>query len=206
MKRFDEHVFDPARGRLQWSEYDALLKSKAILKEAEDVLPFFRGRDDLPRLIGNYFPNIRDATAIAHEFQIYGDFRADLVVGDPVSRHYLLVEFEDGSPESIFKRGTKAVPDWAPRFEGAFSQLIDWLWKLEDMRNTSDFEHVFKRRDVKFEGLIIAGKNMALDPQEETRLRWRVEKVVVDSKKISCVSFDQLARDLDYWLSNYHNV
>ena len=33
---------------------------------------------------------------------------------------------------------------WAPRFEGAFSQLIDWLWKLEHMRNTGDLEHTFR--------------------------------------------------------------
>ena len=184
-----------------------MLKAKPILSEARDVLPFFNARVDLSLLIGNYFPSIRNVDVHAHEFQIYGDFRADLVVGDFATGNFLLVEFEDGSPESIFQSGgARANPDWARRFEAAYSQLIDWLWKLEDMRVTVDFEHTFGRRDAKFQGLIVAGKDMNLAPQEQARLKWRVDKVMVDSKAVSCVSFNDLATDLDYYLSKYYGV
>jgi hypothetical protein len=207
MKRLIKHAFDAAAARAQWNEYVGLLKRKKTLSEAKDVLPFFGSRNDLSLLIGNYFPDIRDADVLAHEFQIYGAFRADLIVGDSAAGNYLLVEFENGTPDSIFQSAShKATPPWARRFEGAFSQLVDWLWKLEDMRVTTDFAHVFGRRDVRFQGLIVAGKDMNLAAQEESRLGWRVDKVMVDSKGVSCVPFDELATDLDYYLSKYHGV
>jgi Domain of unknown function (DUF4263) len=207
MKRLINHALNAAVARSQWQEYVALLKAKPVLSEARDVLPFFNSRNDLSLLIGNYFPDIRKVDVLAHEFQINGDFRADLVVGDSQSGHFLLVEFENGSPDSIFQKvGAKANPDWARRFEAAFSQLVDWLWKLEDTRTSTAFEHTFSRRDAKFQGLIVAGKDMKLAPQEKARLRWRVDKVMVDSKAVSCVSFDELATDLDFYLSKYHGV
>ena len=162
------------------------------------MLPFFKTRNDLSLLISTYFPDIRNAEYLAHEFPISGDFRADLVVGDRTNGNFVLVEFEDGSPYSIFRKpGTKAHPDWAPRFEAAFSQLVDWLWKLEDMRSTADFQNTFGSRDVRFQGLIVAGKDMNLKSRETSRLRWRVDKVMVDSTAISCVSFDGLMDDLN---------
>jgi Domain of unknown function (DUF4263) len=207
MKGLLNHSFDATVARAQWQEYVALLKSKSTLSEFKDVLPFFKARVDLSLLISNYFPSIRNADVHAHEFQIYGDFRADLIVGDFNAGSFLLVEFENGSPDSIFQSvGAKANPDWARRFEAAYSQLIDWLWKLEDMRVTAAFEHTFGRRDAKFQGLIVAGKDMNLAPQEQARLRWRIDKVMVDSKAVSCVSFDDLAMDLDFYLSKYHGV
>jgi hypothetical protein len=159
-------------------------------------------------LISGYFPSIKNADVFAHEYPIYGDFRADLVVGDSSTHNYLLIEFEDGRGNSIFKKrkGGKATPDWATRFEGAFSQLVDWLWKLDDMRSTSDFQHTFGDRQAKFQGLIVIGKDMALDKQEESRFKWRIEKVVVNSNPISCVSFNLLRADLDFWLTKYYRV
>jgi len=55
-------------------------------------------------LISGYFPSIKNADVFAHEYPIYGDFRADLVVGDSSTHNYLLVEFEDGRANSIFKK------------------------------------------------------------------------------------------------------
>jgi hypothetical protein len=142
---------------------------------------------------------------LAHEYPLYGDFKADLIVGDSSTRNYLLVEFEDGRPDSIFKR-KKSKADWAPRFEGAFSQLVDWLWKLDDMRNTNGFRDAFGDSDAKFHGLIIIGKGMSLGPQEKSRLRWREDKIMVNSNGVSIVSFEQLSSALDSWLLNYHSV
>ncbi len=106
-------------------------------------------------------------------------------MGDSSSHNYLLVEFENGSRESIFKKKlAKGTPEWTPRFESAFSQLLDWLWKLDDMRSTADFAFAFGDRQAKFHGLIVIGKDMALDPQEKSRLKWREERVIVDSNAI----------------------
>jgi Domain of unknown function (DUF4263) len=118
-----------------------------------------------------------------------------------------LVEFENGSSDSVFKtRGRKSTPDWTRRFEGAYSQIVDWLWKLEDMRSTVDFTNTFGSRRAQFRGLIIIGKDMNLAPQEQDRLKWRLDRTLIDSNPISTISFDDLSRDLDRWLTLYFSV
>lgn len=207
MKALTKHVFDPKQCRSEWNDFDILLKSKPSLDEAKDILPFFKTRHDLSILISSYFPKIINADVFAHEYPIYGDFKADLVLGDTTTHNYLLVEFENGAANSIFKtKSKKSTPDWAPRLEGAFSQLLDWLWKLDDMRSTPHFTHTFYDRQAKFHGLIVIGKNMSLSPQETARLKWRIDKVIVDSNGISCVSFDELCTQTDSWLKKYYGV
>jgi hypothetical protein len=207
MKNLQKHIIDPQKCRTEWMDFSNLLASKPVLSEQKDVLPFFKQRQNLSLLICNYFPKIKVPDQYAHEYEIYGDFIADLVIGDSSVHHYLLVEFEDGAADSVFKqKGKKATPDWAPRFEGAYSQLVDWLWKLEDMRSTQDFLNTFGSRRATFQGLIIIGKDMNLAVQEQDRLKWRLDKTMIDSNAISSVSFNQLSNDLDHWLTTYHGV
>lgn len=207
MKNLQPHALDPNNCRAEWNDFAGLLTSKPVLSEQKDVLPFFKKRQDLSLLICSYIPKIKTPDRIAHEYEIYGDFVADLIVGDSSVHHYLLVEFENGAADSVFKqKGTKATPDWAPRFEGAYSQLVDWLWKLEDMRSTADFVNTFGSRRATFEGLIVTGKNMNLSQQEQDRLKWRLDRTMIDSNAISSVSFNGLSDDLDHWLKVFHGV
>jgi hypothetical protein len=207
MKNLQPHKLDPKNCRAEWNAYNALLSAKPVLSEQDDVLPFFKKSKDLSLLICSYFPKIKMPDRFAHEFTINGDFVADLVVGDSKVHHYLLVEFENGAADSIFKqKGKKATPDWAPRFEGAYSQLIDWLWKLEDQRSTASFENTFGSRRATFQGLIVIGKGMSLLQQERDRLKWRMDRTMIDSNAISAISFDDLGEDLDHWLKAYHGV
>jgi len=207
MKKLHHHTFDALNGRQEWTEYSRLLYSKPVLNEQKDILPFFKTRHDLSVLISNYFPKIMAPDRFAHEFQIYGDFVADLIVGNSAVHRYVLVEFEDGAPDSIFKqKSNKSTPDWAPRFERAYSQLVDWLWKLEDMRSTADFVHTFGSRQASFQGLIVIGKEMNLTPQEENRLKWRMDRTMIDSNAISVVSFNELSDNLNDWLKRYYGV
>jgi hypothetical protein len=207
VKNLQPHTIDPKHCRKQWREFAKLLASKPALSETKNILPFFKSRHDLSLLICNYFPMIKLPDLIAHEYEIYGDFVADLIVGDSSVNRYLLVEFENGACDSVFKqKGKKATPDWAPRFEGAYSQLVDWLWKLEDMRSTSDFVNTFGSRRAKFQGLIVIGKDMKLLPQERDRLKWRVERTMIDSNAVSSVSFNELSADLDHWLTLFHRI
>lgn len=207
MKNLEHHAFVPANCRTQWNDFSNLLSTKQILSEQKDVLPFFKSSKDLSLLICNYFPRIRKADRFAHEFEIYGDFVADLVVGDSKAKHYLLIEFQDGTPDSVFRtKGKKATPEWAPRFESAHSQLVDWLWKLEDMRSTADFQNTFGSRRATFQGLIVIGKDMRLADQEADRLKWRLSRSKIDSNSIECVSFNELSEDLDHWLTTFHGI
>lgn len=207
MKNLQPHIIDPLNCRVEWDAYETLLKTNPTLAEQKDVLPFFKDRKDLSLLMCNYFPKFSVADRFAHEFSLDGQFVADLIVGDSKKHHYLLVEFEEGRPDSIFKqKGKKATLDWAARIENAYSQLVDWLWKLEDKRSTADFTNTFGNRRATFQGLIVIGKNMNLSPQEKDRLKWRMDSTFINNNAVSVVSFDELKDDFDYWLKTYHNV
>ncbi len=209
MNPLNQLVFDPVQARKEWHEYKTLLASKAELKERDDILPFFKQRHHLSLLIGSYLPSTVKLDRFLHEFDIFGDFRADLIVGDFSARRYLLIEFEDGKPDSIFKRIQRTTSDWSPRLEKAYSQLTDWLWKLNDMRNTSKFEAIFglgSSHYAEFQCVIVIGKNINLTDEEQQRLRWREKHTVINSNKFQIVSFDELLKDCDEWLVRYYGV
>lgn len=207
MKNLLTRTLNPINCRSEWNTYNSLLSAKQTLSEQRDVLPLFKKSIDLSLLICSYFPKIKTPDRLAHEYEIDGDFVADLVVGDSATQQYLLVEFENGEANSVFKqKRKKATPDWAPRFEGAYSQLIDWLWKLEDKRSTGDFVNTFGSRRATFQGLIVIGKDMNLSQQEKDRLKWRMDRTMIDSNAISSVSFNELSDDLNHWLTTYHGV
>ena len=206
MKQLQKHSFNPKVCRQELGELQTLLSGKTSLKERDDVLPFFKRRHDLSMLIATYFPLFRfPPDVLAHEYPLYGDFIADLIVGNTVEQQYLLVEFEDGTPKGLFvERAPKSALEWAPRYEHAFSQVVDWFWKLDDMRSTGHYLRVFGSREAKFHGLIVTGKDVHLEKTEQERLRWRQDRVVVDSKTISCTTFNGLSADLDFWLQTYY--
>jgi hypothetical protein len=143
-------AFDVARCRNELDEFRELLK-KPELSERSDVLPFFRLRDQLCALIGDYVPDLGRDPLVAREFGLLNDYRADLFVGSRETEEYLAVEFEDGRPDSIFRsvagRNTK---EWSPRFEHGYSQLIDWFATLDDYKKTDKFRREFGTGHVRF--------------------------------------------------------
>jgi hypothetical protein len=204
VNQLQKHVFSADNCRTELDEFAALLSSKQTLSERADVLPFFKTRLDLSIFISTYLPEVCRADAYAHEFGLSGKFCMDLIAGDTTAGQYLLVEFEDGTADGPFqRRGKKCTPDWHTRFEHAFSQLVDWYWALEDQRSTQDFTNVFGR-NARFHSLIVIGKSVDLGAAERSRLEWRTDRVIVDSHKVSCVTFDQLHYDLDWKLKLYH--
>lgn len=196
-------AFDAARCRSELEEMSALLQ-KPELSERKDVLPFFRARDQLCALIGEYVPDFGKNPLIAHEFGLLNDYRADLFVGSRETEEYLAVEFEDGRSDSIFRsvsgRNTK---EWSPRFEHGYSQLVDWFATLDDYKKTDKFRREFGTGHVRFSGLLVIGRSAALTPDDRSRLRWRSDRVKVDSHTIDCVTFDDLYEALRKRLDRY---
>jgi hypothetical protein len=66
--------------------------------------------------IGASIPNIGPADRLAYEFQIFGDFSADIVIGNFERKTFCAIELEDARPNSIFGRTEgRATPEWSPR-------------------------------------------------------------------------------------------
>lgn len=194
-KEFKRIQFDPGRCRSEVEDLRKLLATNRELQERKQILPFFKERLHLSAFLGSYHPEIVRYDLVAHELPLFGDFVADLVVGDSKSSAFAFVEFEDASLDSIFVK-KKATPDRSPRFEHGFSQLVDWFFKLHEQGQTVDFEHKFGSRTIRHLGLIVIGRTEHLGIREEQRLRWRREYVLLNSKQVYCKTFDQLCDDL----------
>ncbi|NTW19795.1 MAG: DUF4263 domain-containing protein, partial [Nostocales cyanobacterium W4_Combined_metabat2_030] len=123
---------------------------------------------------------------------------------DSVNNTYCFIEFEDATKNSIFvnKKG-KTTSEWSARFEHGFSQIIDWFWKIDDYKNTSLARSIFGSENIEFYGILVIGRDAFISPIDKARLNWRLNKVLVDSRKVICITFDQLARDMRDRLSLY---
>jgi hypothetical protein len=175
-------------------------KGKGDLGEASDFLPFFDANEHLCALLGTYNPNIIDYkhVSIAREFSVFGDHRADLVIGDTQNKQFCFIEFEDARSTSIFNTaGTKATPDWSTRYDHGFSQLIDWILWIENNKGKTAYAGRFKSSSIQYNMLLVIGRDRDLaDPSLRERFDWRSDSVVVASKKVHCITYDKLYDDL----------
>jgi hypothetical protein len=202
MKTLEEIVFDPAQCRREIAAFKKLLQSKAKLEEREDIQRFFKKRKLLSAFIGTYATNIGLADRLAYEFPLVGDFAADIMLGNKSKGIYCAVEFEDGKPDSIFTSvPRKSITEWSRRFEHGFSQLVDWFYALDDFKKTERFAMDFGHGHITFLGLLILGRTAGVSDADRSRLKWRTEKVRVDSHTVECLTFDDLCQHLDWRIS-----
>lgn len=203
MRGLDSFDIDIKQCWVELEEFENLLRDNKELNERKDILPFFKERLHLSAFIGAYGTNMVRFNQIKHEFTLSGEFRADLVVGDSINNIYCFIEFEDATEDSIFVEKGRSTSDWSPRFEHGFSQIIDWFWKIDDFKNTSLARSIFGSENIEFYGILVIGRDDFLSEVDKTRLKWRLNKVLVDSRKVICITFDQLARDMRDRLSLY---
>ena len=68
-----------------------------------------------------------------------GAVRADLITGSAKAKHFVLVGFEGGTKDNIFKqeRGTVQMRDWSREVEHTFNQVTDWSRAKNDSQNST---------------------------------------------------------------------
>ncbi len=198
MKEFLKVSFNPQQCSQEILALRNLLQSKTDLAENQDLKPFFESHQQLAVFLGTYSPSLLQFDLLSFQYQLFGDFSCDIVVGDSRRQCYGFVELEEAMDTSIFHRqGKKATPEWSRCFEHGISQITDWFWKLDDMASTDDFEARFGRRRAFYFGLLVVGRRPALaSPREWQRWDWRRRKVVVNSLPIIHVTYDELCEDL----------
>lgn len=201
-QQFTQVEFDPGRCRVEIDEFGALLRSKTELSERDDIQPFFKQRASISSFIGSYMRNIGPAGQICFEYNFFGDFAADLVLGDKPYRQFCVVEFEEGGTRSVFKPSPNGhTRVWSPRFEHGFSQIIDWFTMLDDLKKSERFKRDFGYGHIRFSAMLIIGRDAGFtDAHDRFRLDWRTDKVSVDSNNVICVTYDELHRHMDQHL------
>jgi hypothetical protein len=193
MKNLEEIKVDYSLCRQQVEEFRLWLSGKNELSEDDDVLPFFRARPHLVTLFGMFQQGIAWANRISWEFDIFGDFACDVAVGEWEKGAYCFVEFEDARRDSVFRRqGAKATREWGRRFDHGYSQIIDWVHKLDGLVPGADILARFGRYDISFEAVLVIGRDRHLDAGEKERFEWRARKVLVNTTRVICLTFDAL--------------
>jgi hypothetical protein len=207
MKTLAPFILDFIRCRQEVAELRDWLAAHPSLGEKRQILPFFRAHRHLSAFVASYGSELNYYDRIAFEYPLFGDFSCDLVVGDSAQSAYCLIEFEDAGPTSVFiQRGKRVTRHWSPRFERGYSQVIDWFHKLDDMRRSDDLLSRFGNRSPTFSGVLVIGRDQYLKAGERERVAWRRANVVVGSRRIACVTFDELVEKLEARLTTFLNA
>ena len=179
--------------RQQLDEFQALLVHPTLSEG--DLHALFRESRQLTMFMKCYHAGIHYPDFVRHEFELMGQYRCDLVVGDSRSRNFCLIEFEDAGPNSVFVTGRRNSA-WATRFENGFSQLIDWSFLLDGMEGSAPCRAGFGCVVNDFSLVLVLGRDHYLEALEMDRLRWRSKKVVVNSRRVYSITYDQLYAEL----------
>jgi hypothetical protein len=174
-------------------ELDHFLSQNDALKERDQVLPFFKARAQLRAALGLTNPSVELPDRIATELELFGDCFCDAASGDSSANAYTLVEFENATEYSIFRRldTGKTMRNWSPRFEHGFSQLVDWAWRLTTEGSSSPaYRRIFGANDASIHFLLIVGRDADLTADDLARLRWRANNISFGAFKMSCLTFD----------------
>jgi hypothetical protein len=107
------------------------------------------------------------------EFPLMGAFRADLVVGNHASRKFVLVEFEDGREDSLFKGGPSQYRHWSDRLEHGFGQVIDWAWLKQSHAQSPILRSNFGGHIAVDCYVVVCGRSPAGGSLEEERFDFR---------------------------------
>jgi len=191
-KSFEPIVFDFSTFKKEITEYENFLMTKPDeLSEQDDISPFFKSHQTLSSQIASLF-SVEMPDRIVFEYDIFGDFRCDLAIGNSVKKEYCFVEFEDARTHSLFKNEDKFKPSFGLRLEHGHSQIIDWFYKIENLQGTKEMEERFNTREIDYYGVLIIGRNKFLDGTLRNRLDWRSDNIIINQKSINIVTFDDL--------------
>ena len=192
MKHFDTLVFDQQTYERELAELEQFLNKTNTLHEQADILPFFRDRKHLSARIGRIVSGLNEADRIAYEYDLFGDFVCDLVIGNSETNDYCFVEFENATADSIFiKKKGRYESYYTCRFEQGYSQVADWFYQLNDV-SESQITKRFDTPRINYYGILIIGRSAFLSDNEKKRLMWRRRNFVVSSQHILIYTFDEL--------------
>ena len=192
MKHFDTLVFDQKAYERELAEFEQFLNKTTTLHEQADILPFFRDRKQLSARIGRFATGLNHVDRIAYEYDLFGDFVCDLVVGNSETSDYCFIEFENATVDSIFtKKKGRYESYYTCRFEQGYSQVADWFYQLNDVSD-SQITKRFDNPRINYYGMLVIGRSAFLSENEKKRLAWRRRHFVVHSERILIYTFDQL--------------
>jgi Domain of unknown function (DUF4263) len=191
-RAFQHLAFDLEAFHSDMLDFQALLAKKTSLSEKDDILPFFKQRPQLGIQIASFISALQSPNQYAFEFNLFGDFFPDLAISKVGARDVCLIEFEDATPTSIFRRSRKGKPPFGARLEQGLSQILDWFCKLDDMQRTYDCRDLFGHMEIEYHGVLVVGRSQFLTNALKRRLEWRTLRTMVNMKRIYILTYDDV--------------
>jgi hypothetical protein len=192
-------IYDAKGFKQAVKEFEDLLLSKRELEEKKDIQPFFKSHPALiPAMAGLVDMSSVDIDELEFEFNLWGALICDIGFGDSKTNTYALIELEDATKSSLFQSLPKTYPKYSKRLEGGVSQIVDWLYQMDMLKNTSShIKQLFASDNPKITTILIIGRSEFLnDDSKRKRFEWRFRKTIINSEKIICYTYDEL---LDYF-------
>ena len=81
---------------------------------------------------------------------------------------------------------------WSPVYERGFSQLVDWVWRLESDGQSAALRRIFGKNSPHLHLLLVIGRRSDLTDDDYDRLRWRSRNVTISNYKVTCWTFDDV--------------
>jgi hypothetical protein len=192
---FEKIRFDARQAAAELDSFKAWLSARSHFSERE-VVAEITSRRQMVCLLG-YTILMPPPDLIKFEFQVKGLFRADLVIGNDKSRKFVLVEFEDGKEDSLFKGGTKSYRYWSPRLEHGFGQVLDWGWAKHTHPGDAVFTNSFGGRVLDDCYVVVCGRNPRPGSLEEERFDFRRTRLALNGVPLQLYTYDNLIDAMD---------
>jgi len=186
----DKIEFNAAQAHADLGSFKAWIAARPQFPETE-VVKEIAARRQMACLLG-YTILMPAPDLIKFEFGVKGLFRADLVVGNDRSRKFVLVEFEDGKEDSLFRGGTKKYRYWSPRLEHGFGQVLDWGWAKHTHPGDAGFKNSFGGKVLDDCYVVVCGRDPKPGSLEEERFDFRRTRLSLSGVPLQLYTYDGL--------------
>ncbi len=186
----DRIKFDAAEAATQLGSFKTWMSAREHFSEKQVVAEIV-ARRQMACLLG-YTILMPAPDLIKFEFAVKGLFRADLVVGNDKSRKFVLVEFEDGKEDSLFKSGSKKYRYWSPRLEHGFGQVLDWGWAKHTHPGDVAFTNSFGGKVLDDCYVVVCGRNPRIGSLEDERFDFRRTRLHLSGVPLQLYTYDNL--------------
>ena len=182
--------FDARQALNELTSFRAWMSDKPWFGE-RDAVREIAARRQMACLLG-YTILMPAPDLIKFEFGVKGLFKADLVVGNEKSRKFVLVEFEDGKQDSLFRGGTRSYRYWSPRLEHGFGQILDWGWAKHTHPTDVAFTNSFGGKVLDDCYVLVCGRNPVAGSLEDERLDFRWTRLHLNGVRLQLYTYDTM--------------
>lgn len=193
MTAFTHIDFNLADADRQLNSFRDWLHDETFVGEAE-IVAQIKQRPHMACLLASTL-GLEAPDLIRFELALKGMFRTDLVLGNHGTRRFGLIEFEDATEHSIFKKGAAQYRQWAPRIEHGFSQIVDWAWVRQDHPNDTVLVNGFGGPISTSCYAVICGRDDSLrDDVERKRFAHRRSSLKIEGHPALVMTYDEMVR------------